>query len=682
MKERILPVLLSTILFLGVPAVSAQNCLAAESAGLRMPEMEQTGTFVRKDRILEYEMEDETLLMPSAQLSKSGERRAAAAALSRFSLVEKNRIPAVRNQGSSDNCWSYGALASLESSLIMKGRAGKNIDLSENHLTWFTYKGANSKSRSSYAGKDTYLLMRTNSPYREGGNRWFSTATLARWYGAVNQNRTPDKTVASGLRTVSDFRIKNVDFLPEPRTSQGKNIIKQYLTTKGAVDASYYDQISYYKKINGKTTYYCGQKQSANHEIVIVGWDDMISTAAGQGAWIVRNSWGSKWGDDGYFYLSYQDKSLCNPTFYEAENASRGYTSVYQYDGVGIGDAQFASANKISAANRYTARRDELITAVGTYTGAADSIVTVTIYVSPSGTSPASGVKKFSKSFAVPYAGFHVLDLGKAVGVPKGYDFAVAVSSSYNDNGKRRYLLPVEVADNDYYIAASIDFKKGQSYINRGKGFRDVTKVAPLKSGRSAFEIGNSLAKAYTKTTGKSAQIVEVKKTKYVKTYGKSKFPLNAKRIKGQGVLYYQSSNTEVASVNAAGIVTLRSPGKTTITVASAPDSTYRSAAKKITLIVKPGKAALKGLKKTAYGSMRVKWKKQRGVSGYQVRIATSESFQKGKRTALIKNQKTAEKTFKNLMPGKTYYVKIRSYKKIGSKKIYSAYSKIKKIRI
>ena len=44
---------------------------------------------------------------------------------------------------------------------------------------------------------------------------------------------------------------------------------------------------------------------STNHMVLIVGWDDTATHSGGQGAWIVKNSWGTGWGDAGYFKMAY-----------------------------------------------------------------------------------------------------------------------------------------------------------------------------------------------------------------------------------------------------------------------------------------------------------------------------------------------------------------------------------------
>ena len=690
MKKRLLSICITFVMLVTLLGSAGSSAVFAESgAKMSLSGAEKIGGLEEVGGEVRYRTKKDSLLDPGQEAAKKA-AKAAAVSQPKFSLADK--MPAVRNQASNDNCWTYGTLASMESGLIMRGLAGTGLDLSENHLTWFTYKGANSSAKSAYAGNDTHILTQSRSPFSEGGNRWFSAATLARWYGAADNSRVGNSVnLSSGIQTVSDIRLRNADFLPEPagNNENAKKVIKNYLVNKGAVDVSYYvPNKNLQENADGKYGYYYNGNALANHEVAIVGWDDDIyfSSWKGRGAWLVRNSWGSDWGDNGYFYLSYYDSSLCNPTFFEAEartyngaNTSHEYTSVYQYDGVGAGDGEFAMGGKLSAANRYTARKDELIRAVGTYTGAANSTVNISIYINPSASNPESGVKKFSKSFSVQYAGYHTLDLGTAIGVPKGCTFSIVVSSSFTDGGRRYYFLPNETADYNYYISASIDFSKGQSFINDGDGWYDVTNVAPIPDGRDKYEVGNALAKAFATQAGTAAQTISAK-SKYTKTYGNKAFKLNAKRKKGSGMLYYRSSNTNVAAVNSSGKVTIKGPGKATITISAAPNTVYKSASKTVTITVKPKRAKITAARSKKYKTLTVKWKKDSKASGYQVVIAQNQSFKKGKKTAVIKKKSTTSKTFKKLPSGKTYYVKVRAYKKAGSKKVYGSYSKVKKI--
>ena len=621
MKKRIL-IYITCITMLAAFWGTA-SIYAAEGENIKLDSIEKTGEVVTEDDgEIRYEVEDQSLFAPP--VSSTEKKRAASSLPSSYSL--KDSLPEVREQLSNNNCWAYGALASLESGLIKTGRAARTIDLSENHLTWFTYNGANTGTKSTYAGKDSFT---SGDPYNEGGNRWFSTATLARWYGAVNQSRTGSSAaLASSLRTVSDYRLKNAYFLPDPQTETGRTVIKQYLMTKGAVDVSYYDNLSNYSKAEGKSCYYGSAKITADHEVAIVGWDDTVTCQGwpNAGAWLVRNSWGSEVLDAGYFYLSYYDKSICDPTFFEAESKAREYASVYQYDGVGHGDAEFSSSSKISGANRFVARKDALIKAVGTYTLAANSTVTVSIYVSPSAAKPTSGVKAYSKSFSVPYAGYHTLELGTSVGVPKGYAFSVIMTSCYGSGSGKRYMLPVEVERLSGGVAC-IDYSKNQSYILSGSKWYDVTQMAPLSAG-GWYDMGNALVKAYAANGGSASQAVSV-----------------------------------------------------TITVAAAPTTACKSASKTISLTVKPKKSAISSVKSSKSKTLTVKWKKDAKATGYQVVIAKNKSFKSGKKSATIRKNATTSKTFKKLSSGKTYYAKVRAYKTVSGKKLYGAYSKVKKCR-
>ena len=77
-----------------------------------------------------------------------------------------------------------------------------------------------------------------------------------------------------------------------------------------------------------------------------------------------------------------------------------------------------------------------------------------------------------------------------------------------------------------------------------------------------------------------------------------------------------------------------------------------------------------------------VKWKKQSTqTTGYQIQYATDSKFTKNKRTVTISSNKTTSKTISNLKKKKSYYVRVRTYKAINGKKIYSNWSTIKKIQ-
>lgn len=176
--------------------------------------------------------------------------------------------------------------------------------------------------------------------------------------------------------------------------------------------------------------------------------------------------------------------------------------------------------------------------------------------------------------------------------------------------------------------------------------------------------------------TEKLAQTITAKS--FTKTYGNKPFELGAS---AKTELSYKSSNTGVATVDNNGLVTLKGPGKTTITITAAANSQYKEAAKKVTITVKPKTMAAPQVKCAKTKTLSVSWKKDTKASGYQVVIAQDSKFMKGKKTANITSNKTTSATFKKLAKGKTYYAKVRAYKKVGTTKLYGAYSKVKSIR-
>ena len=91
----------------------------------------------------------------------------------------------------------------------------------------------------------------------------------------------------------------------------------------------------------------------------------------------------------------------------------------------------------------------------------------------------------------------------------------------------------------------------------------------------------------------------------------------------------------------------------------------------------KPKKTKIKKVKVTKK-ALAVTWNKVSGVKGYQVQVATDKKFKKNKKTVTIKKQKTTKTTVKKLKAKKKYYVRVRTYKTVKGKKVYSSWSSVK----
>lgn len=120
-----------------------------------------------------------------------------------------------------------------------------------------------------------------------------------------------------------------------------------------------------------------------------------------------------------------------------------------------------------------------------------------------------------------------------------------------------------------------------------------------------------------------------------------------------------------------------------TTTTATKPSTTTTTATKKPA--VKPAKKVTvkKQTAKVKAGKKKltVTWKKDKNVSGYQIKIATKKNF-KGAKTYTVKSYKTYKKVIKKLKAKKKYFVKVRAYKTVGKSKVYGAYSAVRSCKV
>ena len=326
----------------------------------------------------------------------------------RYDLRDYGMVTPVKNQGGGGNCWAFASLASLES-CILKATGGA-YDLSEENMK---------DVMSKYSGYGWY--MNTN----DGGYDRMGHAYLASWLGPVNESddRYDAGEVLSPVLN-SIFHIQNILFLE--RTGYTDNdAIKRAIMSYGAVTTCMHmyqsssDGTNYYTK--GKNLYWYRTDKGANHAVAIVGWDDNYSrnnfktTPPGDGAWIIKNSWGTGSGEGGYYYVSYYDTILAplnSPysTYVFLFNDSIKYDKNYQYDVSGRTDFFLNKSATVWYKNVFTATDNEYLTAVSTYFE-KDTAWEIYIYVNDVLRHVQSGNSTASYS-TIELSNFIPLDLG------------------------------------------------------------------------------------------------------------------------------------------------------------------------------------------------------------------------------------------------------------------------------
>lgn len=130
------------------------------------------------------------------------------------------------------------------------------------------------------------------------------------------------------------------------------------------------------------------------------------------------------------------------------------------------------------------------------------------------------------------------------------------------------------------------------------------------------------------------------------------------------------TNKSDTTATKPSDATTATKPAATTTATKSAVKPVKKVTVKKQTAKVKAGKKKL-----------TVTWKKDKNVSGYQIKIATKKNF-KGAKTYTVKSYKTYKKVIKKLKANKKYFVKVRAYKTVGKSKVYGAYSAVRSCKV
>ncbi len=364
-----------------------------------------------------------------------------------FDLRRLGLVSPIKNQKSYGTCWSFASLGAIETSLIPKN---PNIDFSEWHLAYFNYYGDN-----------TVDLAPFEEFYNSGGYPSFYTSTLSQWIGPVLENElpyeTPKEEIDLSLKQKSEYHLQKSYLLngyANYRLSPSEEIlnftineIKSLLISKNAVVANYFHSDENYN--NENFSYYIKTKQNPNHAILIVGWDDNFKKEnfkfqpQNNGAWLIKNSWGDKWGENGYFWISYEDASLTDTNVLFVEN-NDNYDNIYLHDNMGFNTSISAdNINRKSSymANVFTAENNEDLSAVSFYTTDRKASYEIYIYTNLKNQSnPTSGFLAHKQSGYEDFAGYHTINLDKKVKIEKNSKFSIVVKLTNPTN-----LYPIAI---------------------------------------------------------------------------------------------------------------------------------------------------------------------------------------------------------------------------------------------
>jgi hypothetical protein len=293
------------------------------------------------------------------------------------------------------------------------------------------------------------------------GNHWMATAYFARRDGPYLESEDPYPGGSSGPANCPG-NLDALYYVHQARYPPPQNIeaIKQTVLDIGAVWTLMYFHASYLNPTDH--TYYFGGTNNVNHAGCVVGWNDTIVTAGGTGVWIVRNTYGPAWADNGYYYVSYSDSQFLKynaywPTVMENEE----YTTIFQHDAIG-GYWGAGGWNEVAyGLVKFDGPAwDMELTKIGTFVLYAGCGVEIKIYSQFSDS--LSGLLGSREEEILELPGYYTFNLDSAILIPAGQAFYVQVK--YNSNHPDLiYPVPVEDSIAGYSLP---EIESGKFWIN------------------------------------------------------------------------------------------------------------------------------------------------------------------------------------------------------------------------
>lgn len=343
-------------------------------------------------------------------------RRQLAQLDSSFDWRDSSKVTPVKDQGQCGTCWVFGTLAAVESKVLIGESVG--YDFSEQNLVCCT------DPSWVYVHNDRCA----------GGWSWLATDTLTKKgsklescdpYNVGNIDTDTCNDSCTTIERITGYR------LVAPTTA----LVKDAVYNQGPVSMAFHWDSFYFDDVTNIYSY-PDCPEPPNHLVSIVGWDDSINS----GAWIVKNSWGTVWGDSGYFYLCYDSGNMEEVAFYQYKDYDY-LEKVYYWDEAGwVGSFGYTGSNYAWMASVFTAGQSGTLTNVDFW--ATSNNAQYEIYVYDDG-DPSDGLQSqlTSQSGTCQEAGYYSVALASPSSLSANQEFTIAVKMT---TPGYTYPIPVE----------------------------------------------------------------------------------------------------------------------------------------------------------------------------------------------------------------------------------------------
>ena len=237
--------------------------------------------------------------------------------------------------------------------------------------------------------------------------------------------------------------------------------------------------------------------------------------------------------------------------------------------------------------------------------------------------------------------------------------------------------LSRSVEDEDMAWVSNTDLEEGIYYSGEKAG--TVKVIVTAEEGRNYLKGSTSF------TLNIAKGINKIYADSIVRNYSSKKQYITTDWISDgnwEGLNY--TSNSKYVKINNSGKITIAKGfvGQATITIKVTADENYYANTKKVTVTVKPAATGIYKVTNNARRKATVTWKKNTTGNGYVIQYSRNKSFKSGVKTVYVKSNRTTKATLSVQAKGKTYYVRIATYKTVGKNKILSSWSKAKSVKI